>query len=429
MNDKINDYVNNINIISSNIDWYNHSKELKYNECNAQLLKILAKGYRINLDDPEWGERFYDDSHLNKNPDVVQLDKSMNKAQALIKFIKRTNYLNNLFKKREIDYFDKLWKENLSDEWYEFCKNMYEKYNILPIADQELLDYFSRVMWTVYNWASLWKFSIVRNRSSIENWSGRIKHEWIHAQQWWLKKRISSFGSILNKKSELSWLVPWAMDYATDNQISDWETYINQYKKDPIKDIKPYEFKKYRNKENRFEAIRNHMQTDIDEMKWYIEELKTKIMDIKSDKITLDAENDKAFTKKERLQNLEYILEAKAEELKAMEKLQSEHDNTEDWHQVITYGEQDAYLYQETPEKRQTNFQSEESFRKQVVVDMFITHYWDRKDNYKKWVEVYLEHKDKLDDIVDNYLKHKNKRELKKEMNKVFKQIEKEGKN
>jgi hypothetical protein len=57
------------------------------------------------------------------------------------------------------------------------------------------------------------------------------------------------------------------MDYATDNQISDWETYINQYKKDPIKDIKPYEFKKYRNKENRFEAIRNHMQTDIDEMK------------------------------------------------------------------------------------------------------------------------------------------------------------------
>lgn len=60
---------------------------------------------------------------------------------------------------------------------------------------------------------------------------------------------------------------------------------------------------------------------------------------------------------------------------------------------------------------------------------MFITHYWDRKDNYKKWVEVYLEHKDKLDDIVDNYLKHKNKRELKKEMNKVFKQIEKEGKN
>ena len=165
------------------------------------------------------------------------------------------------------------------------------------------------------------------------------------------------------------------MDYATDNQISDWETYINQYKDDPIKDIKPYEFKKYSKKENRFEAIKNHMQTDIDELKLYIEELKTKTSDIRSGKINLNTDNDNAFTKEERLKNLEYILKAKEEELIAMEKLQSEHDDTEDWHQFITFGEQDAYLYQTTPEKRQTNFQSEESFRKHVAIDMFITHY------------------------------------------------------
>jgi hypothetical protein len=165
------------------------------------------------------------------------------------------------------------------------------------------------------------------------------------------------------------------MDYATDNQISDRETYINQYKDDPIKDVKPYEFKKYNNKNNRFNAIKDHMQIDIDEIKLYINELKQKILDVKSDKIILDIDSDKNFTKEERLENLGYILEMKEKDLKAMEKLQLEHNDTDDWHQFITFGEEDGYIYKETPEKRQTNFQSEESFRKHVVIDMFITHY------------------------------------------------------
>ncbi|MEI6118378.1 MAG: hypothetical protein WCP92_03940 [bacterium] len=178
--------------------------------------------------------------------------------------------------------------------------------------------------------------------------------------------------------------MPWTMDYATDNQISDWETYINQYKEDPIKDVKPYEFKKYKIKNNRFAAIQGHMQSDIDDLKQDIKALKQKIIDVKNGNITLDNKNENSFTKEERLQNLTYILDSKEENLKAMEKLQDEHYDTDDWHQFITFGEQDGYIYQETPEKRQTNFQSEESFRKHVAIDMFITHYGDKKDNYKK---------------------------------------------
>jgi len=174
------------------------------------------------------------------------------------------------------------------------------------------------------------------------------------------------------------------MDYATDNQISDWETYINQYKNDPIKDVKPYEFKKYKEKANRFTAIQEHMQTDINDLKEDIEDLKQKISEVKNGNITLDNEEENTFTKEERLQNLTYLLDSKEENLKAMEKLQAEHYDTDDWHQFITFGEQDGYIYQETPEKRQTNFQSEKSFRKHVAIDMFITHYGDKEDNYKQ---------------------------------------------
>jgi hypothetical protein len=173
------------------------------------------------------------------------------------------------------------------------------------------------------------------------------------------------------------------MDYATDNQVSDRETYMNQYKDDPIKDIKPYEFKKYADKGNRFDAIRDHMQIDIDELQSYVDELKKKISDVQTDKVTLDVQSDKGFSKEERLANLGYILESKEKDLKAMKKLQDEHYDTEDWHQFITFGEQDGYIYQDTSEKRQTNFQTENSLRKHVAIDMFITHYGDKKDNYK----------------------------------------------
>lgn len=172
------------------------------------------------------------------------------------------------------------------------------------------------------------------------------------------------------------------MDYATDNQITDRETYMNQYKQDPIKDVKPYRFLKNMSKKNRFDAIRDHMQTDIDEVKQYISELKQKIEDVKEDKIKIDAKSDKGFTKEERLNNLAYLLETKESDLQAMEKLQNEHYDTTNRHQFITFGEQDGYIYQETPEKRQTNFQTEDSFRKHVAIDMFITHYGDKKDNY-----------------------------------------------
>ncbi len=414
-----------MNIVSPNVNWLDSGIVSKDNTVNKELLKSLAKDYRIKLDDPEGDEKYYNYLDRETNPSVVELDKSINRAQALIMFFKRKNYLNNLLKEKWIEYFDKLWKDNLSDKSYKFCKDMYEKYDILPIADPKILDYFSRVMWTVYNWSSLWKFSIVRDWSSVENWSGRIKHEWIHAKQWGFKKWIASWSSIVKKRSDLSWLVPRVMDYATDNQVSDRETYMNQYRDDPIKDVKPYEFKKYADKGNRFDAIRDHIQTDIDELQSYVDELKYKILDVKSDKIKLDAKSDKNFTKEERLKNLEYILKSKEKDLKDMQKLQSEHYNTEDWHQFITFGEQDGYIYQETPEKRQTNFQSEESFRKHVVIDMFITHYGDKKDNYKEWVEMYSIHKDKLNNVIEKYLKNKDKNELKSEMKKIFKEIDK----
>jgi hypothetical protein len=76
---------------------------------------------------------------------------------------------------------------------------MYEKYDIVVVADSEILNYFGKVMGTVYNWSSIWKFSIVRDWSSVENWKGRIKHEWIHNKQWGILKWKSSGVDILKR--------------------------------------------------------------------------------------------------------------------------------------------------------------------------------------------------------------------------------------
>ncbi len=400
-----------------------HEEEMLKKKYKNILLTNLAQEYRIKLDDPDGKEKKYNYDDIQTNNKVVTFDESIGKVEAFVMFFKRKKYLKNLLKTEWIEYFEKLWKENLSDKAYKFCKDLYQKYGIIPMADSKILDYFSRVMGTVYNGNDLWNFTIVRDWPSIEKWSGRIKHEWIHKKQWWIKKRIPSLINLLEKRKELNWLVPWTMDYATDNQISDWETYINQYKEDPIKDVKPYEFKKYKIKNNRFAAIQGHMQSDIDDLKQDIKALKQKIIDVKNGNITLDNKNENSFTKEERLQNLTYILDSKEENLKAMEKLQDEHYDTDDWHQFITFGEQDGYIYQETPEKRQTNFQSEESFRKHVAIDMFITHYGDKKDNYKKWVEVYSRYRDKVIPIMEEYVKVKDKALLKKKMNALFTEI------
>ena len=389
------------------------------------ILFDLARLYKVQLDDPEGKEKNYNEDGIVDNKKVVELDKSISRPNAVINFIKRKNQINKMFKEQGITYFENLWKTHLSDKAYEFCKDMYNKYDIIILADSKILDYFSSALGTVYNGSSLGKFSIVRDWSSVEKRPGRIKHEGIHSKQWWITKRIISLQDLLKRKNELTGLVPWAMDYATDNQVSDWETYLNQYKNDPMSDIKPYEFKRYKNKENRFDAIKKHMQTDIDEAKQDIEILKQKMTDIVSGKLILKTNNEYIFTRQERLANLSYLLQQKEKDLQTMEKLQANHENTQDWHQFITFGEQDGYKYQETPEKRQTNFQSDESLKKHVAIDMFITHYWDKKDNYKKWVEMYFIHKDKLDNVIEKYLKNKDKKELKSEMKKIFKEIDK----
>ncbi|MCX6823960.1 MAG: hypothetical protein NT085_02440 [candidate division SR1 bacterium] len=397
--------------------------DINTGNCKKLLLENLAKEYRIKLDDPEGKEKKYDYNDIKTNNKVVTLDESIGRVEAFFMFFKRKRYLKNLLKTEGIEYFEKLWKENLSDKAYTFCKDIYQKYGIIPMADQKILDYFSRVMGTIYNGNDLGNFTIVRDWSSIEKWPGRIKHEGIHKKQGGIKKRIPSLMNLLKKRKELNGLVPWTMDYATDNQISDWETYINQYKDDPIKNVKPYEFKKYKIKNNRFAAIQGHMQSDIDDLKQDIKDSKQKIIDVKNGNITLDNKDENSFTKEERLQNLTYILDAKEENLKAMEKLQDEHYDTDDRHQFITFGEQDGYIYQETPEKRQTNFQSEESFRKHVAIDMFITHYGDKKDNYKKGVEMYNKYRDKIIPIMEEYVKIKDKALLKKKMNALFTEI------
>lgn len=132
------------------------SKEMHEDEVLKQkykniLLENLAKDYKIKLDDPEGKEKNYDYLNREINPKVVELDKSIGRAEALVMFFKRKSYLKNLLKEKGIEYFEKQRKEHLSEKGYTFCKDMYEKYDIVVLADPKILDYFSRAMGTVYN--------------------------------------------------------------------------------------------------------------------------------------------------------------------------------------------------------------------------------------------------------------------------------------
>lgn len=148
-----------------------------------ELLLNLAKSYKVQLDDPEGNARHYRDNDIVQTQKNVELDKSMSKITAIKMFIKRKNEINKILKEQGIAYFENLWKTYLSDKAYNFCKDMYEKYDIIILADSEILDYFSNVLGTVYNGNSLGKFSIVRDWSSVEKQPGRIKHEGIHGKQ------------------------------------------------------------------------------------------------------------------------------------------------------------------------------------------------------------------------------------------------------
>lgn len=147
------------------------------------LLLNLAKSYKVQLDDPEGKAKHYNEESTINTKKVVELDKSMSKITAIKMFIKRKNEINKIFKQQGLAYFENLWKTHLSDKAYKFCKDMYQKYDIIILADSKILDYFSSTLGTVYNGNSLGKFSIVRDWSSVEKRPGRIKHEGIHGKQ------------------------------------------------------------------------------------------------------------------------------------------------------------------------------------------------------------------------------------------------------
>ena len=398
----------------------------KYNWIPFEYLESVL--HTLQSADPQSLKNIFDKNpNLSYNELINLQTKSMDipdsKLKAFFKFFDNVHALKDTYKNISDTDLLKVWQGHwLTPEACDFCMNIKNTYGIIVLWDDFwILDSFGKVMWTSYNWNSLWQFVIVRDRNSINSRPGRVKHESIHSKQlnpiWW----IISLPSLLHELSKLKWLVPWAMDYATDNQITDRETYINQYKDNPLWEIKPLSFLQYFNKNVKNNSIKEHMQSDIDELEQYIARLKQEI-DWISD---IEWDDSKTFDKEEYLSKLTYLLEQKEKDLKAMKKLQEEHDLSENWHQFITFWEKDGYKYQNTPEKRQTNFQSEIAFRKQIVIDMFITHFGDKADNYKRWVSLYNKYKPHIDEIMDEYIKDKKKRKLQSSMNTLFKEIEK----
>lgn len=296
---------------------------------------------------------------------------------------------------------EEMWQSSNDPEIIKKCKDYYKRTGIPVIKNEDILDKFSYLLWTRYNASAIGKTVVIRNWNTVKDYRPHIEHEAIHTKQWGLEKWIIGWLDLAKINKKYWDLVPWAIDFATDNQITERETYLNQLEKNSALDINPRKYLKYFNKKNKINKVNKYFQKEINKQEEIIKKLKEQWND---------------FYKEE-------------EKLKQMNKYLLQ--NTEDYHQFITFWESDWYKYKKTWPERQINFQTEESLRKQLAIDYFITQYptkWQNytEDSFKQGTELYNRYHKLILPIMNEFSKNGNKKNLKLKMKKIFEKVHQE---
>jgi len=221
-------------------------------------------------------------------------DEKLNKAQ-------KTYEENKLWWPKSVLFDD---TENLSENKKEYLVKMFfslnerhanydtEKKNYTPeqlaivnkiekesgnevkcIVDTNFLKAFGKLTWVDYRWAGvLWEWVIVGDPKDLTSES-LLRHEAIHCAQqrdmWFYPRLRSSLTSSKGKQffGPEKW-TPSAVDYGTDNQATDLETYMNQFNPKYLpqrekNDHKKYYYNSFLEKEYKRVRENERMITDI----------------------------------------------------------------------------------------------------------------------------------------------------------------------
>jgi hypothetical protein len=253
---------------------------------------------------------------------------------------------------------------------------------IKVIVDKELTRNFRSIMGISYRWwAYLGQYIVVDDPKVFED-EDFLRHEAIHCAQqrdlwvwklWFLRWTIISFTSLLKKRAQIRWLDE-DVDYWTDNQITDFETYLNQFKKWYLRTRKPGAWKKYKNENFRKQEMNQFKEDEIQLLKnkrnWLIHQLSTVTEDVP--KRSLELEIEKITWDISQYENI-------LKKLKEIDEI------------LVVMIKQDIQWNKKEDTREQVLFESKKNRDIRIPIEEFIQKNGDKKDNYKKWVELWIE--------------------------------------
>ncbi len=361
------------------------------NRISKKKLQNTAIWYKKILDNPN-EDTFYDESMRLPEPIDTYTISSLSKIQCFKWIISKLLYWRKEKNTKSINYFIEERKKHLSDSRVNELEQILVHDNVLVVADNEMVEMQSKLLWAWYGAWSFWEICAFRSRDDIENRTHIVRHEVIHSKQiqdlgwwilWFIKWLIVSWIDLTKIHKEYKKLIPWSIDNATDNQITDWETYLNQPNTDYLTTRDPKGFLKIKTHAHKNLLVKEHLQDDL-----------------------IQALGDAGIPPKD---------------IQKMKDIASDHDN-HSRSQVITAQSKDRFAYQETAQEHQLHFISDTALKKEIWLDAFITHYNPNK-NYKEWSDLYQKYKSIIDPIIEQFVRTWDAKELEKWLNKIFDKI------
>lgn len=253
----------------------------------------------------------YYNNNINKQLETSKENELWPRPSLLLEDSKNREYLVKMFftlNQRHSNYYEE--KKNYTPEQLAIV-NKIEKESggkVKCVVDTNFLKAFWKITWVDYRWAwVLGKWVIVASPENLTRES-LLRHEAIHCAQqrdmWFF--RWLGFSLIDSKIKQFFWPQKWtasAVDYWTDNQATDLETYMNQYNPDYLPNRQKNDHRKYYNK--------NFLQWEYKRMReekfiWMQEQLKK--LENKWDNLSFE-EQDKIKELRSDIQQYEKILD------------------------------------------------------------------------------------------------------------------------
>lgn len=218
----------------------------------------------------------YYDKKINDELATAEENRLWPKPSTLLEETEKKEYLIKMFfelEKRHENYEEE--KSKYTPEQLTVVNKIEQESGgqVKCIVDTNFLKAFGKVTGVDYRWAwVLWKWVIVWDAETLIR-EPLLRHEAIHCAQqrdmWFYKRlRLSLKDS---KVKQFSWPEKWtasAVDYGTDNQATDLETYMNQFDPDYLPNRNPFDHEKYYNQEflqSEYKRLRERELTEINE--------------------------------------------------------------------------------------------------------------------------------------------------------------------